>query len=202
MVSQELRMCEGGKLGLEERLRTIERDQANEGYVIGGGGKEKTMATEEQGPVRAALIKVIEAVQGVASTHEWSDHWYTPKGLAALQPEVRELRAAVLNAMAALEPRRPEPLPTPVSVPGQCRLVGVISNALTLRGPCGPLVTIKADGNVEFGEGYTLDETAILFWEALAGCNPLLSRVRELESELARLRLAAAVAVNVSTGFA
>jgi len=38
---------------------------------------------------------------------------------------------------------------------------------VTIDGETAPLVTIHPDGTLEYGEGYTPDEAARLFWEAM-----------------------------------
>ena len=43
-----------------------------------------------------------------------------------------------------------------------------------------PLVVIKPDGEVEFGEGYMPDEAAKLFWEAIASFSPQCQAQRDL----------------------
>lgn len=50
--------------------------------------------------------------------------------------------------------------------------------------------TVKADGTIEFNQNYTPDEVAERFWEAIKKSSPqlLLSRIAELEKELAALR--------------
>jgi hypothetical protein len=43
---------------------------------------------------------------------------------------------------------------------------------VTIDGEHGPLVTIRRDGAIEFGDAYDIDETARLFWHAVASRMP------------------------------
>lgn len=45
-------------------------------------------------------------------------------------------------------------------------------------------VTIKNDGTVEYGEGYSPNETAKVLWEAVGHLNPLLETVRKLKAKI------------------
>ena len=46
---------------------------------------------------------------------------------------------------------------------------------------------IHPNGEVELGEGLSPSDAAKAFWEALANCNPLRQRVRELEEQVKKL---------------
>jgi hypothetical protein len=59
------------------------------------------------------------------------------------------------------------------------------TNILCIHGEGGePIVTIKPNGTVEFGEGYTPTEAARIFWEALAWAMPESVRAKEVPTNV------------------
>jgi hypothetical protein len=45
-------------------------------------------------------------------------------------------------------------------------------SVIQIAGRGRPLVTLHPDGRLEYGEDYTPDEAARMFWEAVAGMSP------------------------------
>jgi hypothetical protein len=48
------------------------------------------------------------------------------------------------------------------------------TNIIEICSAAGPLVTIKPNGAIEYGEGYTPDGAATIFWQAIAQAFPAL----------------------------
>lgn len=67
----------------------------------------------------------------------------------------------------------------------------VHSDTITINGAGGDaMVSISPDGNIEYGEDYTPDEAAKVFWEAIALQNPhaLRAEIDELKQQICELK--------------